>query len=182
MRISITAITTDTTLTLASDRRTIRTSVAPPGAGPAEVIVPTGARYALPWVEVFGTGHQTDIEIASLERLPLASVPVARTFYVTMEGRDSNAGTSLTVPLATVAEGLARAAALGQAAVTIIQPGEYTVPRETVIPANCALYGYDLRVTKLRLLSGSSQERQGVCCKLGAQGWARGLKTSVNKN
>lgn len=157
VRISTTTISTDTTLTLASGRRMIRTSVAPPGAGPAEVIAPTGARYALPWVEVFGTGHQTDIEIASLERLPLASVPVARTFYVTMEGRDSNAGTSLTVPLATVAEGLARAAALGQPAVVIIQPGEYTVPPETVIPANCALYGYDLRVTKLRLPSGQEE-------------------------
>lgn len=157
VRISTTTITTDTTLTLAAGRRTSLTSVAPAGAGPAEVIAPTGARYALPWVEVFGTGHQTDIEIASLERLPLASVPVARTFYVTMEGRDSNAGTSLTVPLATVAEGLARAAALGQPAVIIIQPGEYTVPPETVIPANCALYGYDLRVTKLRLPSGQEE-------------------------
>ena len=157
VRISTTTISTDTTLTLASGRRTIRASVAPPGAGPAEVIAPTGACYALPWVEVFGTGHQTDIEIASLERLPLASVPVARTFYVTMEGRDSNAGTSLTVPLASVAEGLARAAALGQPAVVIIQPGEYIVPPETVIPANCALYGYDLRVTKLRLPPGQEE-------------------------
>ncbi len=157
VRLSSTTIATDTTLTLASGRREIRASVAPPGAGPGEVIAPTGARYALPWVEVFGTGHQTDIEIASLERLPLASVPVARTFYVTMAGRDSNAGTSLTVPLATVAEGLARAAALSQPAVVIIQPGEYTVPPETVIPANCALYGYDLRVTKLRLPSGQEE-------------------------
>jgi len=157
VRISTTTISTDTTLTLVSGRRAIRTSVAPPGAGPAEVIAPPRASYALPWVEVFGTGHQTDIEIASLERLPLASVPVARTFYVTMEGRDSNAGTSLTVPLATVAEGLARAAALGQPAAVIIQPGEYTVPPETVIPANCALYGYDLRVTKLRLPSGQEE-------------------------
>lgn len=76
---------------------------------------------------------------------------VPRTFYVTMSGSDTNQGTSLSFPLATVKEGLARAAALELPAIVIVYPGEYLVPPNTVVPANCALYGYDLRVTKLIL-------------------------------
>ena len=155
--LSSTTVLTDTNLMLASGRRDIRASVAPQGDGPADVVAPAGTRYAVPWVEVFGAGHQTDVEIASLERLPTASVAVARTYYVTMDGKDSNNGTSLTVPLASIAEGLARAGALGQPAIVIVQPGEYVVPPETLIPANCALYGYDLRVTKLRLPPGQEE-------------------------
>jgi len=40
--------------------------------------------------------------------------------------------------------------------VAIVHPGEYLVQPDSVIPANCALYGYDLRVTKL-ILSNSAQ-------------------------
>jgi len=105
-------------------------------------------------VRTFGINHATDVEICSLERLPFVSIPVARTFYVTMDGKDLNEGSSLTAPLASIAEGLARAAALGVPAIVIVQPGEYVVPPDTVIPANCALYGYDLRVTKLSLPPG----------------------------
>lgn len=82
---------------------------------------------------------------------------VARTFYVTMDGSDANAGTSLSVPLATVGEGLSKAAALSEPAIVIVHPGEYIVQPDTEIPANCALYGYDLRVTKLSLPAGLEQ-------------------------
>jgi len=71
-----------------------------------------------------------------------------------LDGKDLNEGNSLTSPLASIAEGLARAAAVAQPCVVIVQPGEYIVPPDTVIPANCALYGYDLRVTKLSLPPG----------------------------
>ena len=79
---------------------------------------------------------------------------VARTFYVTMDGSDANAGTSLSVPLATIGEALSKAGAVGSPCVVVVHPGEYTVQPDTEIPTNCALYGYDLRVTKLRLPPG----------------------------
>jgi hypothetical protein len=85
------------------------------------------------------------------------SYTVARTFYVTMSGSDANAGTSLAVPFATIGAGLAAVAATGQSCAVIVHPGEYIVQPDTVIPTNCALYGYDLRVTKLRLPNGLSQ-------------------------
>jgi len=82
---------------------------------------------------------------------------VARTFYVTMAGSDANTGTSLSVPLATINAALVKVAALNQPGIVIVQPGEYVVQPDTDIPTNCALYGYDLRVTKLRLPNGLSQ-------------------------
>jgi hypothetical protein len=82
---------------------------------------------------------------------------VARTFYVTMTGSDANAGTSLSVPLATINAALTKLAALNQPGIVIVQPGEYVVQPDTDIPTNCALYGYDLRVTKLRLPNGLAQ-------------------------
>jgi hypothetical protein len=82
---------------------------------------------------------------------------VARTFYVTMAGSDANTGTSLSAPLATIGEALERAADVGQPCAVIVHPGEYVVQPDTDIPENCALYGYDLRVTKCRLPNGLAQ-------------------------
>jgi hypothetical protein len=147
--LSTTTINTILNFSVADGRREVRTSVVAEAEGPASVVAPIGARYGVPWVRTFGLGHATDVEVCSLERLPFVSVPVARTFYVTMDGKDLNEGNSLTSPLASITEGLARAAAVAQPCVVIVQPGEYLVPPDTVIPANCALYGYDLRVTKL---------------------------------
>lgn len=82
---------------------------------------------------------------------------VARTFYVTMDGNDSNDGTSLSEPKATIGSALAAAAALEQPCVVIVHPGEYTVQPDTEIPTNCTLYGYDLRATKLSLPQGQEE-------------------------
>ena len=90
-----------------------------------------------------------------LEQENIPEFPVARTFYVTMDGDDSNSGTSTSKPLATIAEALSRMEAAGVPCVTIVHPGEYLVPRDSVIPPNCALYGYDLRVTKLILANAA---------------------------
>lgn len=155
--LSTTTIETILNFTNAGGRREVRTSVVAEADGPSSIVAPIGARYAVPWVRTFGINHATDVEVCSLERLPFVSLPVARTFYVTMDGKDLNEGSSLTAPLASIAEGLARAAAVAQPCVVIVQPGEYTVPPDTVIPANCALYGYDLRVTKLSLPPGQEQ-------------------------
>jgi len=152
--LSSTTVNTILNFTVADGRREVRTLVVAEADGPSSIVAPIGARYAVPWVRTFGINHATDVEICSLERLPFVSIPVARTFYVTMDGKDLNEGSSLTAPLASIAEGLARAAALGVPAIVIVQPGEYVVPPDTVIPANCALYGYDLRVTKLSLPPG----------------------------
>lgn len=84
-------------------------------------------------------------------------IPVARTYYVTMDGSDANDGTSLGDPLATVGAALVKAAALGQPCGVIVHPGVYTIQPNTEIPADCLLYGYDLRVTKLRLPNGMAQ-------------------------
>ena len=85
------------------------------------------------------------------------SIPVARTFYVTMDGSDANTGTSLSAPLATIGAALTKAAALEVPCGVIVHPGDYPVQPNTEIPANCMLYGYDLRVTKVRLPNGSAQ-------------------------
>lgn len=81
--------------------------------------------------------------------------PVARTFYVTMDGDDANSGTSTSKPLATITAALTKMEAEGVPCVAIVHPGEYLVPRDSVIPQNCALYGYDLRVTKLILANAA---------------------------
>lgn len=85
------------------------------------------------------------------------AIPVARTFYVTMDGSDANTGTSLSAPLATIGAALAKAAATEESCGVIVHPGEYTVQPDTEIPANCLLYGYDLRATKIRLPNGMTQ-------------------------
>jgi hypothetical protein len=41
--------------------------------------------------------------------------------------------------------------------VTVVHPGVYEVDPDTVVPANCALYGYDLRVTTLKLPNGQEE-------------------------
>jgi hypothetical protein len=92
----------------------------------------------------------------TFERDNIPDFPVARTFYVTMDGSDAAPGTSTSKPLRTIAAALAKmAAAAPSVCVTIVHPGEYLVPRDSVIPANCALYGYDLRVTKLILANAA---------------------------
>jgi hypothetical protein len=83
---------------------------------------------------------------------------VAQTFYVTKDGDDLYSGTNLGAPLLTINEAIDKMAALAPLqCVTIVHPGVYEVQPDTVIPANCALYGYDLRVTTLKLPSGQEQ-------------------------
>ena len=108
-----------------------------------------------------------DIVIPQDFQWPAGSIPpgagvsdpytVARTIYVTMAGSDANAGTSLSAPKATIGAALAAAAATGVPCAVIVHPGDYTVQPDTEVPPNCALYGYDLRVTKIRLPNGMSQ-------------------------
>lgn len=75
---------------------------------------------------------------------------VERTFYVTMNGNDeTNHGQSIYKPKATIGAALQAAKDTGEACVVIVHPGEYPVDALTEIPAGCALYGYDVRVTKV---------------------------------
>jgi hypothetical protein len=85
------------------------------------------------------------------------SYTVARTFYVTMDGNNANTGRSLAVPFATIGAALAAAAATNLVCGVIVHPGEYVVQPNTVVPANCMLYGYDLRATRLSLPAGMEQ-------------------------
>ena len=80
--------------------------------------------------------------------------PVARTFYVTMAGSDANDGKSITKPKATINSAIDALVASGAAGIIIVHPGDYVVQPDTDIPPNCAIYGYDLRVTNLRLPTG----------------------------
>jgi hypothetical protein len=89
---------------------------------------------------------------------PIPAASVSRTFYITMDGSDGNSGNSLNSPLATIGQAVTNMAILAPLpCVAIVHPGEYTVQPDTVVPANCALYGYDLRVTKLSLPTGQEQ-------------------------
>jgi hypothetical protein len=99
----------------------------------------------------------------------MPDIPVARTYYVTMDGDDTNPGTSLSKPLRTISQALTAMAAEVTAAlpeviscITIVHPGEYLVPRDSVIPPNCALYGYDLRVTKLVLANAAGTAKATI--------------------
>jgi hypothetical protein len=88
---------------------------------------------------------------------PFQTQGVARTFYVSMTGDNTNSGTSTGAPLATINAALTKAAVGGASNIVIVHPGEYEVQPDTEIPANCALYGYDLRVTKLSLPDGQEE-------------------------
>lgn len=154
----LSTVTIDTILDLGVDdgRREITRVVTAAGTIPTELEAPANARYAVAWVRTFGITHATDVEVCSLERLNLVSLPVARTFYVTMDGSDENPGSSLSAPLASISAALELMAAEAPTpCVTIVHPGEYLAPPDTVIPANCALYGYDLRVTRIRLANAA---------------------------
>jgi hypothetical protein len=186
-KIGTAVIRSDNTLLVSSLLRTATYSVGFPGGNAFDVYIPQSARYAVPWFRTFGAGHETDLVTLALRDTPTPSVvvsannlvipnnfqwpagtipagagvtdpyTVARTFYVTMTGSDANTGTSLSVPLATINAALTKLAALNQPGIVIVQPGEYVVQPNTDIPPNCALYGFDLRVTKLRLPNGLSQ-------------------------
>ena len=98
-----------------------------------------------------GSWSNTGIIPGLIELLtPRKKVP--RTFYVTMEGSDTDPnyhGQSYYKAKRTVGAGLAAAAADGNPCVIIVHPGEYPIQPQTLVPKNCTLYGYDARVTKL---------------------------------
>lgn len=122
----------------------------------SDVEIPDGAVYMVPYLETYGADGVTRVRELKWEQSQDKKLTsrVPRTFYVTMEGSDDNAGQSLSDPLATIPKAMQKMADLAPLpCVTIAQPGEYLVPPDTEIPANCALYGYDLRVTKLILAS-----------------------------
>lgn len=84
---------------------------------------------------------------------------VERTFYVSMGGNDDNNGRSIYKPFQTIGAALAAANTLvhtdGEGpCVVIVHPGEYEVAPETEIPERVCLYGYDARVTKVRIAEG----------------------------
>ena len=112
------------------------------------------------YLKVGGTGtgswSNTGILQALLEQIT-PNKSIERTFYVTMGGDDINSGTSVYKSKATIGAALAAAANNGFSCAVIVHPGEYLVQPETVIPKDCALYGYDLRVTKLSLPTGQEE-------------------------
>lgn len=100
-----------------------------------------------------GTGSWSNTGIIpELIELLTPRKKVPRTFFVTMEGLDNDPnyhGQSYYKAKRSVEAGLAAAANVGEPCVVIVHPGEYAIQPGTVIPKNCALYGYDVRVTKL---------------------------------
>jgi len=118
------------------------------------LIPPAGAVYGVPFLETFGLTGKT--RIITLGFRPVEEeLSVARTFYVTMSGNDANSGKTIYKPFRTVNRALqAMANEAPNPCVTIVHPGEYVVQPDSVVPKNCALYGYDLRVTELTLPAG----------------------------
>lgn len=112
------------------------------------------------YLKVGGSGTGSWSNTGILQALLTQITPnksIERTFYVTMGGDDSHSGASLYKSKATIGAALTAAAAVGEPCIVIVHPGEYEVQPDTVIPTNCALYGYDLRVTKLRLPSAQRE-------------------------
>ena len=106
------------------------------------------------YLKVGGSGTGSWSNTGILQALLTQITPnksIERTFYVTMGGDDINSGTSIYKSKATIGAALTAAANTGEPCAVIVHPGEYEVQPETVIPTNCALYGYDLRVTKIKL-------------------------------
>ena len=98
-----------------------------------------------------------DVNVPILFQWPQSAIPefpIANTIYVAENGSDLNSGTSSSKPLATINAAIDKMEAQGSPCVMIVHPGSYVVQPDTVIPANCALYGYDLRVTTLTLPAG----------------------------
>lgn len=163
----------DNSLLVQSQERKVEVKIASSTLPSATVILPYNAKYVRPWVKVYGIGHQTDIEVCGVlidpppgatgipgpnAQITVSGAPsVARTFYVTMTGNDTNDGTTLYAPLATVNAALVKATTLALPCIIVVHPGEYTVQANTVIPRNCTLYGYDLRSTKLSLPAGQEE-------------------------
>jgi len=79
---------------------------------------------------------------------------VAQTFYVTSEGLDTNTGRSINRPFRTINAAIDAVTVAGGNSVIIVHPGTYVVQPDTIIPQNTTLYGYDLRVTTLKLPDG----------------------------
>lgn len=183
--IGTTTIVSDNLLTVSSGRKEVENGIGLPGTQDVETFAPESARYAKAWVETYGTGALTNIEICRLEQVrelvlpeisasdltipsdfewPVGTIPtgagttdeysVGRTIYVTMNGNDTNDGTNPSKAKRTINAALTAAADIGEPTVVIVHPGEYEVQPDTEIPSDCALYGYDLRVTKLKLPDG----------------------------
>ena len=109
----------------------------------------------------FGPYNLSDLLAAGLDKFEKPREEtfgaVGATFYVSQNGNDINAGTNASFPFRTVNRGLAAAAQFDAPCVVIVFPGEYDVQPNSEIPPNCALYGYDLRVTTLRLRDGQQE-------------------------
>lgn len=135
---------------------------------------PSGAVYAVPYIQTYGSDGVTEIRSIEVARgleapniifppdysLPSSALPdttVARTFYVTENGSDGNSGDSLDEPLATPAAAIQKMTDLGEPCVTIVHPGTYEVPPDTDVPDNCAIYGYDAYTTFFRLPDGQEE-------------------------
>lgn len=101
----------------------------------------------------------------STEIISKLTHPTARTFYVTMDGNNNNDGTNLKFPLQTINRAFELIEAIHATEpglektshIVIVHPGTYVVQPDTVVPRNCALYGYDLRVTNLKLPDGDEE-------------------------
>lgn len=128
----------------------------------------TRPTYAVPGT-IWSDGNFNLFIYDGEEDIPVSaeSRPVARTYYVTMDGSDTASGTTTSSPLATVNKALQlieEQHALQPAReekdsyIVIVHPGKYFIEPDTVIPPNCAIYGYDLRVTKFTFAPGVSRQ------------------------
>lgn len=184
-QIGTSVIVEDFNLSVTSGRKEFEEALGLPGTADVSTFAPESARYAKAFIETYGVGAETNIEVCRVEQVrelvlpqisadditipsdfewPAGTIPAGagtsssydtgNVIYVSITGNDTNSGLNPSEPKRTVNAGLSAAADNGAPCVVIVNPGEYEVDPDTEIPVNCALYGYDLRVTKLKLPDG----------------------------
>jgi len=151
--------TTDTTLVASEGRKIVARALAHSAALDDDVLAPEGTLYVRPWIRFFGTDHVSECDVLLLDRQPqAATVPapniiyprdfkfdpenipdftVARTFYVSEGGSDSNNGESLRRPVRSIEKARDLVEASGDPASIVVYPGRYETSGHIDVSDNC---------------------------------------------
>jgi hypothetical protein len=168
--ISTTTTSTDSTLLVAAGLRRIRRVIARAAAEGVQTVAPAGARYARPFVRVYGTAHQTGVLtcalelIADLDRPDLPPYPeVANLVFVrpSPDGDDANNGRSFERAVATLSRALTVAGTLSGSKAIAVYPGQYATAGHLDMPDGTTLFGM-MGARQTRIVPTSGNEEKNV--------------------